>query len=274
VNKSQAIFFQQLAWRAPGLVPGTLLLTNTFQETTMMGDNSLTAALNWIYDQKPPYSLKYMLFYLPERLQSGNLPALEPGLPFTKAFRTTTFTGNTSQALVVYYDYPHCLQVLDPDRGADLPRPVNMPPEMRSAIPLSNLAQILTDQDPPAGLSPSLFKYLPPQESWCYYFEKADLARQRNDWQAIAGLADRAFSQNPKLSTTLEVLPFIEGYARAGELDKARQLTDQVWAARPDGRKMTQDLVCATWKRLGQTQDVSPALATFSAGVMTSLGCE
>ena len=29
------------------------MLTNTFQETMLIGDKSLTAALNWIYDEKP-----------------------------------------------------------------------------------------------------------------------------------------------------------------------------------------------------------------------------
>jgi hypothetical protein len=87
-------------------------------------------------------------------------------------------------------------------------------------------------------------------------------------------LADQAFRQNPKLSTTMEVLPFIEGYARSGELDKARQLTERVWEARPDGRKMTEDLVCSTWKRIEGTQGDNPALANFAAGVLTSLGCE
>jgi hypothetical protein len=273
VNQSQAIFYQQLAWRAPGLKPGTLVLTNTFQETTLMGDNSLTAALNWIYEASPPYRLDYMLFYLPERLQSGHLPALEPGLPFTKTFRTATFTGNTSNTLVIYYDYPRCLQVLDPALGDDLPRPVDMPREMRSAVALSNLDQIVTSPAAPASLPASLFKYRPAEDTWCYYYEKADLARQQQDWPAVAALADEAFSQNPKIATTMEALPFIEGYARAGRLEEARALTGQVWSARPDGRRMTEDLLCATWKRIGQTPGDNPSLAAYAEDVVARSGC-
>ena len=113
VNNLQAQFFQQLAWRAPGIEAGTVLLTNTDQEVILNGDNSLTAALNWIYDNQPPYGLDYVLFYVPDRLKSGDLPELKPGQAVSKDFRTTQFKGSTDQALVVYYAYPNCLRVLD-----------------------------------------------------------------------------------------------------------------------------------------------------------------
>jgi hypothetical protein len=248
VHKSQAIFFQQLAWRAPGLKPGTLLLTNTFQETLLMGDNSLTAALNWIYDPQPPYSLDYMLFYIPERLASGYLPGIESGLTVSKDFRTTSFSGSTSQALVVYYEYPRCLRILDPGRDADLPRPLNMPRELRDAIPISNLEQILAGAQVEQSLPKEVFKYIPDADNWCFLYEKAELYRQQGDWQSIVNLASQVFQDDMKLSTTTELLPFIEGFARTGDLEQARRLSLRAYQARPEGRATTSSILCATWQ--------------------------
>jgi hypothetical protein len=249
IHIRQAAFFQQLAWRAPGLKPGTLVLTNTTQDGIINGDNSLTAALNWIYDAQPPYALDYMLFYIPERLASGHIPALQPGLPVEKGFRTTQFQGSTSQALVVYNPYPECLRVLDPAFDGGLPRPVGMSKEMKEAAQLSNQGQIAPFAQP-AVLSPALFKALPAEDSWCYYYEKADLARQLHDWQRIVALGGQAFSQPRKLASTWELAPFIEGYARAGEWPRARQLTREALDARPEGKWMTAEILCAVWRRV------------------------
>ncbi|MGW8251273.1 MAG: hypothetical protein ACWGO1_11575, partial [Anaerolineales bacterium] len=223
IHRTQAEFFQQLAWRAPGLKPGTLILTNIFQEPILNGDNSLTAALNWIYDPTPPYTLNYMLFYLPSRIESGNLPGLEPGMPVVKELRNACFTGSTSGALAVYYAPSRCLRVLDADIEIGFSRLPGMPREIREAARISNLAQIVPDADTPARLPAALFRYLPPEGEWCYYYEKAELARQEGDWQEISRLADEALSGDVKIDSSLELLPFIEGYARTGQVEKARQ---------------------------------------------------
>lgn len=133
-HQIQATFFQHLRWRAPELEPGTVVLSNQLLEA-LAGDNSITAALNWVYDPTPE-ALKYMLLYLPNRLEIGTLPALEPGLEFDKEFRTAVFHGSTDDALAVYFDYPQCLRVLDPEIEPALPRPAGMPGELKAAAHL------------------------------------------------------------------------------------------------------------------------------------------
>ena len=274
VNRTQASFFQQLAWRAPGLQPGTLVLTNSFEEHVLSGDNSLTAALNWIYEPERPYSLAYMLFYIPTRIETGNLTRLEPGVTVEKVFRTATFHGSTDHALVLYYPYPQCLRVLDPQAHQDLPRPVDMPREIKAAIPISNLGQIIPDANPPASLPAALFKVHYDQNTWCYYFEKAELARQQGDWAQIAALADQALPGEQKFSTTWELLPFIEGYARSGRAEKARQLTLLANRLQPDGRAVTKELLCSLWDRLGEQAAEDQALGTLAGEMHADLVCQ
>lgn len=273
VNRTQASFFQQLAWRVPGLKPGTLVLTNSFEQHVLSGDNSLTAALNWIYQPQPPYSLQYMLFYLPTRIQTGNLAGVGPGVPVEKVFRTAVFTGSTDHALVIYYPYPQCLRVLDPQAHQDTPRPIDMPREIKEAIPISNLDQILTGADPAAALPAALFKYRPDESSWCYFYEKAELARQQGEWGKVVALGDQALAKEKKFGTTWELLPFIEGYARGGQPEKARQLTLEARRLNPDGRAVTLELLCSLWNRLGNEAETNPGLGSLASGIRAELEC-
>lgn len=273
VHRSQATFFQQLAWRAPGLKPGTLILTNTFEEVLLSGDNSLTAALNWIYDPDPPFALEYMLFYIPSRLESKNLPGLEPGLPVVKEFRTTKFQGSTSEALVLYYSYPHCLRVLDPVLDPDFPRPIQMPKELKTATRISNLSQIIPDNNPPATLPDDLFKYRPDQDLWCYYYEKADLARQQSDWQAIVRLGDQAFEEGHQPSNTWELVPFIEGYALSGSIEQAHALTIQAQKENFEARWMTKEILCTTWRQIERQSISGEAIDSEIAEIRAVLEC-
>jgi hypothetical protein len=271
VHRSQGYFFQQLAWRAPALQPGTLVLTNVFDEP-LSGDNSMTAALNWIYDLSPPYDLEYMLFYLPNRLEIGSLPGLVPGLPVNKPFRTTEFHGSTSQALVVYYAQPNCLRVLDPSNDLVSLKQAAIPPELIGAVPLSNLAQIQSGA-PAVELPPKLFRSTPEEESWCYFYEKADLARQLGDWQEIVRLGEQAFNLEPRLEQTWEVLPFIEGYARAGQLAHARELTLETLQAGQGNSPPAGKLLCAVWEQIQEDSETPPALKSFAGEVRAEIDC-
>jgi hypothetical protein len=60
---------------------------------------------------------------------------------------------------------------------------------------------------------------------WCYYFQKANLAHQRGDWQAVADLGDEAKAKGYTAQDANEWLPFIEGYARIGRWDIALELS-------------------------------------------------
>ena len=266
VHKTQAEFFQQLAWRAPGIEPNTIVLTDAFNELIMSGDNSLTAALNWIYQPDPPYSLDYLFAH--------ELPSLTPGAPIGKGFRTTSFSGTTSDVLVVFDRPGVCLRVLDPQQDTALSRPIGMTKEVKEAIPLSNLSRILANPSVPARLPGEVFKTLPPENSWCYYYEKADLARQQKNWSEIVDLARLAFNNERKIDSTWELIPFIEGYAHTGNLEQARQLSDQARQASPEGKKMTRDLLCSIWNRIAQEPGEDETLTNEIKNILNEYGCQ
>ena len=99
----------------PGLKPNTLVLMND-GALNYYADNSLAAALNWIYDPNnhAPAQIHYALFFPTNRI-GNNLPALQAGLPIQYNYLVGMFNGNTSQVVAFYYQPPGCLRVLDPE---------------------------------------------------------------------------------------------------------------------------------------------------------------
>ena len=235
--------FWQMAWRMPGLEPGTTILTHELPldyETDM----GLTAPLNWIY--APDYSggeLPFALLYTRTRLNSASLPALAPGVPISFAYRTVEFNGSTSRAVTIIVPPNACLHVLDPVyAGGDMYE--RQPRFLREAIPLSNPALILVNAKPPNMPIP-LFGVEPPH-TWCYYYEQAELARQMGDWETVTALGDQARAGGYAPGDALEWLPFIEGYVLIGDYRAAREIS--ILAYQDDSRPRKG--LCYTWQRI------------------------
>ena len=239
----QRAFFWQLAWRAPGIQPGTLLLSSElpFPYST---DNSLTAPLNWMYSPgSTSRTMDYLLYDIDTRLQAS-LPALEGGQRIERDYRSSSFHGSTDQALVLYYLPPGCLKLLDPRRDAQIPQ---KPKYLSDAMPLSRPELVLPDPAAPALPAQPYFGSEPPHD-WCYYFEKADLALQTGDWAQVSRLGDQALSLDMNLYevNAPELLPYIEGYAHTGNWNSAEELTMKAIGL---SSRMTR-ILCSTWERI------------------------
>lgn len=216
---TQKDMFWQLTWRVPGLKPGTYLLTHALP-MTYYSDNSLTAPLNWIYAPEAHSStLPYYLGFSTVRLGKG-LPGYQEGLTITQGFRSTIFKSTTSEILVFFYSPPACLRVIDPKRDVDLPI---FPKELAEAVPSSHLSQIITNP-PTSARPPQEIFGQEPEHQWCFYFQKAELARQQGNWQEVVKLGDEAFRLGFSPSEGAELFAFIEGYAYTGNWERAIEL--------------------------------------------------
>ena len=261
--EQQKEFFWELSWRIPALKPGTILLTH---ELPMQyeSDLSLSAPLNWIYAPKPgSHQLDDILLFSKSRFGQPGTPALVPGQPVDIPFRTSAFHGSTDAVVVIYFPAQGCLKVFDPEYSN---RKVfaSVPYELTDAIPLSDPSRILTQ-----AAAPSLPSYFgsAPQNSWCYFYEKAELARQQGDWSTVARLGKQAFKLGFTPEEPYEWLPFIEGYARAGDLDEAGKLS---LAAHKDSPLLDPGL-CALWKRV---QSLSPSSSDKVLAFQSQLKCQ
>ncbi len=236
--------FWQLSWRMPGIQPGTVLLSNELP-VRHYSDNSLTAPLNWVFDpNNRSETMSYALFYPTIRV-GASLPALQPGLPIEWDYLATHFTGSSSKAVAFYYNPPGCVRVLDPYIEAGN---YTLPPYLRKAMVLSTTTPILPEGQP--HLPEALFGRQS-ETSWCYYFEKADLARQFGDWQQVIELGDLGFASGDYPNDPIERFPFIEAYAYTGDWQRALEQSRQAGQIAP----VYEVLVCRLWERIeAQTQ--------------------
>ena len=97
-----------------------------------------------------------------------------------------------------------------------------LPEPLRDIAKYSNQNVILIRQK--AEL-PRQFYGNEPQHGWCYYFEQAELARQKGDWEQVVDLGNNAFALDDHPNDPVERFVFIEGYAHLGDWEKAVELS-------------------------------------------------
>ncbi|MDT8898530.1 hypothetical protein QYE77_09640 [Thermanaerothrix sp. 4228-RoL] len=245
----QRALFWQMAWRIPALKPGTTIVMQGLP-LRYYSDNSLTAPLNWIYAPENPTSrMDYLLVDLDVRRSHWALQSGIAHQPVQVDYLAAMFTGSTDQVLVLYYQPPACLRVVDPVLEADN---LFLPPRLRhvaARLSAPNQIEIAT----PAPRLPAFYAPEPPH-GWCYYYEQADLARQRRDWETVVALAETAFALGDYPNDPAERLPFIEGYAHTGQWEAA--LTQSLEAARV--APTMHGVVCRLWERLLRETPTSP----------------
>ena len=145
-SRQQDIYWE-LAWRIPAMKPNTAILTD-FVPIDYETDLSFTAPLNWMY--APNFhggDLPYAMIYVNKRLGSGSLSDLKPDTAIELPYRTVTFHGSTSQAIVIYAPQNGCLRVFDPVYANV--QTYNRFPSLTPLIPLSDPSRIMTNASPP-----------------------------------------------------------------------------------------------------------------------------
>lgn len=254
--------FSQLLIRAPGIQPGTMLLAD-LDAFNYVGDNSLSAALNWIYApaSRSP-QLAYRIFELQTRRDL--LADLSPALEVNHAVRTLRFSGSPARMIALVYDPPGCLYLL----GADDFDAPGMTQRVKDAVPLSNPALVEPRPAVPARL-PALLG-APVDASWCAYYERAELLRQNADWDGVLTQWQAAEQTGVRPNSAFERRPFVEAFARRGQLDAAL-------AAMPAPASLAEGerrVFCRLWGGLRLDIPWQAADAQRVDDLLTRLGCE
>jgi tetratricopeptide (TPR) repeat protein len=189
------------------------------------------------------------LQYLKTRFAASEIKA---DAPIEVTYRTTTFSGNTSNSVVIYKEADGCLRVLDSVYNNTETVP-GASFYLIDAIPLSNPELILTDAPTPE-MEKTVFGN-EPSHDWCYTYAKAEIARQLGNWDEVVNLYKEA--QKAKLSPALpvEYLPFIEAFARTGDIDSAVKFTERTIKAQPTLCPALNTL----WNRVSGEVDISEA---------------
>jgi hypothetical protein len=244
----QQSYYWQFKWRVPALENNTTIFSN------MLGFNyensdEVSGALNFFYPYDQDQSIPIFQFYLPERVGTKLLPEIQPNLPISGRRYYDSFKSNSSQAIIVDFQYPSCLKVLDPE--IDIYNPT-IDSLSREALQLSNNSLIGYELAPYETNQIKRIFGKQPDQDWCYYFVKADLARQFQKWDQVNFLSELVESKKFNPRDHREWFPFIEGHAQNDAWEKALILSKFVYEESPQYSQMLQ----ALWSRIKlQTDD-------------------
>lgn len=244
---AQQNFYWQLKWRAPGLEPQVFIVSSN----TPVPKNSgyqIAYVINLLY--APGYAETASLhwwFNGTETLWDSSKMKYHPNKNVQASMRNITFESNMRYALPVLYQPARgCLQILTDTYYLG---------ESGLSANESNLFalagnDLIQTQGPP--MSASIFGKEPPH-TWCYYYQKAELARQQNDWDEVLRLWQASKEQQLAATYGPEYLPFVEANTRAGNWVEARQVTIKAGKTTKDARPF----LCTFWQETLKPLDSS-----------------
>jgi hypothetical protein len=232
----QRSLYWQLYWRAPSLEESTALIS--FERLTVtMGDPMTGNALNVLYPQRgTPPNADLWNFEL-NRTRTEN--AIRAGEQLTNDYRGLEFSTQAQDDLVFYHvETDACLWMLGPEHAAN----DYLPEEQRDLVSYSNLDNIVPSSYSVEYPARSIFGR-EPEQGWCFYFQKADLARQMEDWSGVIALMQEAEDRLLFPSNGIEWLPLLEAYLRTEEWEAAGALS----ASMHEMQSRSDAMICATW---------------------------
>ncbi len=257
-------YYWQLKWRAPALEPGAFLITTS---TPVGGTDSYQNALVMNTAYNPGYgkeAVQYWWFNGPEDLYAPSVGKYRPAMKINLLFRSLSFQSDMLHALPVIQDKAggRCLLVLDPVYASE---PLIGPAD-----------QLLFSIAHNEVIRPQEEKPLPqdvfgpePAHNWCYYFQRADLARQFGQWDQVLQLWGQAGSISTQAQYGPEYLPFIEAFAHKGQWGRAATLT-----VKSNERTINMStFLCGNWSRIMQETPASDSKSASWAHIKGLLLC-
>jgi hypothetical protein len=167
---------------------------------------------------------------------------------------------------VIYYrpEENQCLWVLRPDDATVRV----LPPVLQQAAALSNLERIERASAPGHRIPANIFGPLA-EADWCYFFQKASLARQFEDWDQVVELWTTAEKESLRPSNGVELLPFMESFAHRGDWEQAQILTIRANQL-TNGMKHT---LCPLWEQIASQTTPSNERDRVIVDVNDRIGC-
>jgi hypothetical protein len=260
--EKQTRLYEQLIWRAPSIKPGTPVIANE-EILGYMGDYPTSFALNTIYEAQQRTSVPVWFFAFSGNYSSGVNQAAS-GDELAARQSTATFRGKKQDAIYITYEPENrqCLWVLRPEdsdfRG--------LPERMKEAVQSSGYKNIR-----PQETTHDLFHRIVQEnkDTWCYFYQKADLARQVGDWERVLALWKEAQGKGYRPDNGFEYIAFIEANAHQGRWEEAFALTKNANKA----TKGMYLILCPTWQRLMQEAPDEEEKTIYVEKANDFLGC-
>jgi hypothetical protein len=218
--KSLRTFWWQVAWRVPQFGQGSTIIA-TYPNSGIREDSFVWGPANHIYY---PYMIK------PNAVQAGVYAILldhdsvvrilnRERQVFRKHIIVDTYRNYRNFVILSQPSPQSCMHVI----SGTQPEYSHFESDPIMVIgPYSETEHIvLNDQfkTPPQFLFGS-----EPMHNWCYYYEKADYERQRENWARVISIGEEAASKGLQPADLIEWMPFLQAYVNVGNVENVERL--------------------------------------------------
>lgn len=247
-------FWWQVAWRAPKIEEGVTLLA-MYPGSPLAEDYFVWGPANMIYypekQSNNPVTVK-----LPAAVLDGNTVTQ---VTTNGGVETPLRRGNYLER-----DFGNVLVMVQSSENSCVRFINGASPELNSyddgrivmVAPHSRLEAVATDGEIPTV--PEHVLGSEPERGWCFYYQQADLARQRSEWDKIPALLNEALDKGYYPNDPLEWIPFMQAYAMQGNVEEIREMTKLVVLDR-----YLRLQVCNNMKYLAENETLSSEVNDF-----------
>jgi hypothetical protein len=216
-----AQFWQQMAWRAPNIREGTTLVVDYAGIYYAESADLVWGPANIIYYPEPSAKMPIRIPISAAQMEADlRKDALAGG----------SATQNYIIINVLRYDYDNLLVISQPSLNSCVHVLDGRWPAFSAyedTVIVSIAGKSKTENILPANESPVLPENLfgaEPVHGWCYFYQKADLARQLGDWETVTRLEAEAAQRGYEASDPVEWIPFVQARVLRGDADGLARL--------------------------------------------------
>jgi len=150
-----------------------------------------------------------------------------------------------------------CIHVVDA-QWAELS--ITDPALIALSAPKSRIENVLVDEK--LHTPPAIVFGEEPLHGWCYYYQKAQLARQKTDWNAISKIAGEVTRLNLHPNDQVEWMPFLQAAAMSGEVKQVKQISTRI-----NVEKLYKQQACQNLRAMdGLTPETQDAVSELFCG--------
>lgn len=257
-------FYEQLTWRAPNIQPNTAIITEQ-EVLAFMGDYPMGFAINTMYalpNVSTGKTVPYWYFSLMNNFGS-KIDDFLRGMPIGDKKFSVRFTGDSTQVLLITFnpEEGECLWLVRPE-DSSAPYLTSL---MQQASVFSAPYRII-----PGAESPFLITILRENpKTWCYYYEKAQLAADQRDWKVVSQNWEKAKQESLTPGNPVEYLVFIEAYANLGDWKSAGDIFKTINL----NQKGIRPSLCYLWDKIRAEVPPSQERDQFLLDNSTQLNC-
>jgi hypothetical protein len=218
-------FWWQVAWRAPQIKPETTL-SASYPSTAIQEDYFIWGPANHIYypNVRNTNPVKVELSALV--LDEDNISRILAGTGGQSFYRRgdVLIVNDFNNILVITQaDENSCVRIID---GVAPELSVHDQQRTMLIAPNSKIDNVIVQGTSPEP--PTLIFGSEPSHNWCYYYQKAALARQQGDWKKVAHLGDEAQKLGLHPNDQIEWMPFLQAYAMLGDQKQVKGISTRI----------------------------------------------